>query len=67
MGLIDGGYGVIEEIKTPAVAGAFKGRLRINDVDLFFFIPQNVNGLAFFPQLPGGQSHTAVPHVRLHV
>ena len=23
LGLIDGGYGVIEEIKTPAAAGAF--------------------------------------------
>ena len=27
LGLIDGGYGVIEEIKTPAVAGALMSRL----------------------------------------
>ena len=34
LGLIDGGYGVIEEIKTPAVAGALMSRLytRIGDL-----------------------------------
>ena len=31
LGLIDGGYGVIEEIKTPAVAGALMSRLRIHE------------------------------------
>ena len=30
LGLIDGGYGVIEEIKTPAVAGALMSRLSIS-------------------------------------
>jgi hypothetical protein len=31
LGLIDGEFGVIEEIKTPAVAGALMSRLRIHE------------------------------------
>ena len=32
LGLIDGGYGLIEEIKTPAVAGALMSRLSIRQL-----------------------------------
>ena len=35
LGLIDGGYGVIEEIKIPAVAGALMSRLIVANLLLF--------------------------------
>ena len=57
LGLIDGGYGVIEEIKTPADAGALMSRLSHRS-KAPTSIPQSRTSSLLQPRLPA-------PHLKV--